>query len=109
MKGHDLQPALKWAQEHRKELSATAQGCGLEFSLHRLHFLQVLKADGEPCHLWAGTQQCISLALLLIDQLPACQLPVRCLSCLARRLSRLGNMVILRHGLSAPPARLQGL
>ena len=78
MKGHDLQPALKWAQEHRKELGATAQGCTLEFSLHRLHFLQVLKADGEPRHLWAGTQLRIFLAVLLMVSISS--LPVSCRS-----------------------------
>ena len=78
MKGHDLQPALKWAQEHRKELGATAQGCGLEFSLHRLQYLQVLKADGEPYHLMAGTQQHTSLAVLLMAHISS--LPVSCRS-----------------------------
>ncbi len=46
LRSHDVAPALAWVAQHRQELArATASGTGstLEWQLHRLHFLTLLK------------------------------------------------------------------
>lgn len=41
LKDHDLEPALAWATIHRDSL--VAQGSSLEFKLHRLRFIDLMK------------------------------------------------------------------
>jgi len=41
LKRRDLSPALLWAKQHRDRLSTT--GTTLEFRLHRLHFIELIK------------------------------------------------------------------
>lgn len=41
LKGHDLGPALEWAQAHRQSLEA--QNSSLEFKLHRLRFIDLIQ------------------------------------------------------------------
>lgn len=42
---HELQPALEWAKTNREQLRR--QGSTLEFQLHRLHFLELIKAGHQ--------------------------------------------------------------
>lgn len=47
LKTHDLGPALHWASEHRSGLER--QGSSLEFQLHRLQFIEMLRPNtGVP-------------------------------------------------------------
>ncbi|KAK7500770.1 hypothetical protein BaRGS_00008014 [Batillaria attramentaria] len=46
LKNRELGPALKWAEEHRERL--VEQNSSLEFKLHRLHFIHLIK-QGHAC------------------------------------------------------------
>ncbi|XP_077992250.1 E3 ubiquitin-protein ligase RMND5A-like [Glandiceps talaboti] len=45
LKGRNLTPALQWAQMHREQLQA--QNSSLEFKLHRLQFIELLKGGAS--------------------------------------------------------------
>ena len=45
LKCHNLEPALKWAAENRQAL--LQQGSSLEFKLHRMAFINILKGDSR--------------------------------------------------------------
>ena len=46
LRAHDVQPALDWARDNREALSRAAEagtGGGMEWQLHRLRFLTLLR------------------------------------------------------------------
>jgi hypothetical protein len=53
LRAHDVQPALEWARANREALSRAAEaggGGGVEWQLHRLRFLTLLRqARQGPC------------------------------------------------------------
>ncbi|GAX82856.1 hypothetical protein CEUSTIGMA_g10282.t1 [Chlamydomonas eustigma] len=51
IKGRNLQPALEWALEHRKQLSSDGSPSSFEFRLHSLNFIATLKTSGQQAAL----------------------------------------------------------
>ena len=54
LRAHDVQPALEWARANREALSRAAEaggGGGVEWQLHRLRFLTLLRQarKGRAC------------------------------------------------------------
>ena len=49
IRAHNLEPALRWVEDHRQELQRQPQAKGFEFKLYRLSFLNTLQQQGVIC------------------------------------------------------------
>ena len=47
IRARNLEPALKWAEEHRDKISKDGSPSRFEFQLHRLAFLHILRSKGQ--------------------------------------------------------------
>jgi len=88
LRAHDVQPALEWARANREALSRAAEaggGGGVEWQLHRLRFLTLLRQAREGLVCACGAcltilrrraelQRCSTRACTLADS----QAPRRC-------------------------------
>ncbi|GMH44246.1 hypothetical protein BSKO_12180 [Bryopsis sp. KO-2023] len=51
IRAKNLDPVLRWAEEHRSKLSKDGEPSPFEFQLHRLRFLHILEEEGQEAAL----------------------------------------------------------